>query len=53
VGIFPKRAGDGVATLIIQPQGDKGDITINVTSPKLEVQGSYTVETVTKRFFRF
>ena len=33
----------GQAVVIIQPQGEKGDVTINVSSPKLKVQGTYTV----------
>ena len=34
----------GQALLIIQPQEEKGDVTINVTSPKLQVQGNYTIK---------
>jgi beta-galactosidase len=34
----------GQALLIIQPQEEKGDVTINVTSPKLKSQGTYSLE---------
>jgi len=34
----------GQTLLIIQPQEEKGDVTINVTSPKLEAQGNYTIK---------
>ena len=34
----------GQALIIIQPQEEKGDITITVTSPKLQVQGNYTIK---------
>ena len=33
----------GQVLLIIQPQGEKGDVTITVSSPKLKVQGTYTI----------
>ena len=33
----------GQALLIIQPQEEKGDVTINVSSPKLKAKGTYTV----------
>ena len=34
----------GQALLIIQPQEEKGDVTINVTSPKFAAQGNYTIK---------
>jgi len=34
----------GQALLIIQPQEEKGDVTINVSSPKLKSQGTYGIE---------
>jgi beta-galactosidase len=33
----------GQALLIIQPQEEKGDVTINVTSPEIKSQGTHTV----------
>lgn len=34
----------GQALLIIQPQEEKGGVTINVSSPKLKSQGTYSIE---------
>lgn len=34
----------GQALLIILPQEEKGDVTITVTSPKLQAQGNYTIK---------